>query len=78
MNNYLEKGFFIIENKSKQLSILPTDLKLRIHAINQLETYFVMAKNTAISSVENTINKFHIQHGLHFIYKQNFYNNKQK
>ena len=37
-------------------------MKLRISAIEHLETYFVMAKSTAISSVENTINKLHIQY----------------
>ena len=56
------------EKDSKQLNSLPNDVKLRIHAIDQLETDFIMAKNTAISSVVNTINKFHIQSNLHFIY----------
>ena len=36
-----------------------------------------MAKNIAISSVENTINKFHIQSNFNFIYKQNLYHDKQ-
>ena len=44
MNNYLAKGFLIIGNNSKQLSMLPNDVKLRIYAIEQLETDFVMAK----------------------------------
>ena len=44
-------------------------MKLRISAIEQLETYFVMAKSTAISSVENTINKLHIQSDLNLAYK---------
>ena len=60
VNNYLAKGFFIIENNSRQLSILPNDVKLRIHAIEQPETDFVLEKNTSISAVANTINKFHI------------------
>ena len=53
-------------------------MKLIIHAIDQLEKYFVMAKNTAISSVANTIKKLHIQYNLHLTYKKNFYNDKQK
>ena len=48
VNDYLEKGFFIIENNSNQLSILPNDVKLRIYTIDKLETDFVMAKNTEI------------------------------
>ena len=40
LNNYLEKGLFIIEKDSKQLSILKNDVKLKIHAIGQLETDF--------------------------------------
>ena len=52
-------------------------MKLRIHAIYQLEIDFVMAKNTAIHSVANTINKFHIQYELHFIYEPNYYYDKQ-
>ena len=44
VNNYLEKSFLIIANNSKHLSIFPNDVKLRIHAIYQIETYFVMAK----------------------------------
>ena len=77
MNNYLAKEFVIIEHKSKQLISLPIDVKLRVHEICQLETYFVMAINTAISSVANTINKFHIQSDFHFIYKKNLYYDKQ-
>ena len=53
-------------------------MKLIIHAIDILKTYLVMKKNTVISSVSNTINKFHIQSDLHFIYKQNLYNDEQK
>ena len=53
VNDYLAKGFFILE-KSKQLIMLTDDIKLRIHAIEQLETYFFM-KKTAFYSVANTI-----------------------
>ena len=55
VNNHLEKRFFIIEKYSNKLSILPNDVKLIIHVIDNLENYFVMAKNTAIWSVANTI-----------------------
>ena len=37
-----------------------------------------MAKNTPISSAENTINKLHIQSNLHLMYQQGFYKDKQK
>ena len=77
VNKYLEKGFFIIASKYKQISSIPNDVKLIVHAINQLETYSVMAKNAEISSVANTINKFHIQSNLHLIYKQNLYHVNQ-
>ena len=77
VNNYSEKRLFFIENNSKQLSILPNDAKLRIHAIEQVETYFCMAKNKAISSVENTIKKLPIHFGMYFINQQNLYYDKQ-
>ena len=61
VNNYFSKEFFIIENESKQLSVLPNDVKLIIHKIDQLEIDFFMEKDTEISSVANNINKFHIK-----------------
>ena len=70
VNNYLVKGLFIIENDSKQLIILSNDVKLIIHVIDQLETDFIVAKNTAISSVEKNIKKFHIQSDLNLNYKK--------
>ena len=70
VNNYLSKGFFIIENNSKQLSIIPNDVKLIIHGIEKLETDFVMEKKTAIYSVANIIKKLHIHSYLHLIYKK--------
>ena len=57
--------------------MLPTNAKLRIYVIDQLEIDFIMAKNTAIYSVANTIKKWHIQKNIHFIYKQDFYKDKQ-
>ena len=56
--------------------MLPNDAKLRIYVIDQLETDYVMAKNTAISSVTNTI-KLHIQTNMHFLYQQDFYKDRQ-
>ena len=44
-------------------------MKLRIHAIEQLEKYFFIKKK-AISSIENTIKKLNIQYDLHLIYKK--------
>ena len=73
---YLSKGFFILEHNSNQLSSILNDLKLRIHEIDQLKIYFVMAKTTAISSVANTINKSHIQSDLYLIYRNKFYHGK--
>ena len=51
INNYLSKVFSIIEQNKKQLILLPNDVKLRINMINQLDTYYVMVKNKAISAV---------------------------
>ena len=70
VNNYLEKGFFIIAKNSNQLSSLLNDVKLIIHEIDKLKTDILMAKNTETYSVENTINKLHIQSDLHCMYKQ--------
>ena len=78
MNIYLSKGFYIIENYSKQLSIIPNDVKLGINVIDQLDTDFFMAKKKAISSVENTTKKLHIQKNMHLIYKHDFYKDKKK
>ena len=67
----LLKGFVIIKNNSNQLSSAANDVKLRIHVIDQPKTDLVMEKTTAISSVVNTINKFHILSDLHFVCKNN-------
>ena len=65
------KRFCYYKHNSKKSSSLPNYAKLRIHVIDELETDFVMAEITAISSVANTIKKFHIQPNLHFINKKN-------
>ena len=77
INNYLAKGFYIIEKDSNQLSFLPNDVKLRINVIYQLDTNFFMAKNKAIFSVANTIKKLHTQKNMHLINKQDFYKDKR-
>ena len=71
------KTVFIIEDNSKQLSILPNDVKLRINAIEKPKTDYILAKNIEIYSVANTINKFQIHSDFQMIYKQNFYYDKQ-
>ena len=40
INNYLAKGFYIIEKDSNNLSFLPNDLKLIIILIHQMDTDF--------------------------------------
>ena len=78
VNNYLAKGFCMIENYSKQNSMLPNDVKLIIHLIDKMDTDFVMTKNKAISSVAITIKKFHIQENMHLVYKQDFYKDRKR
>ena len=73
INNYLAKGFYIIEKSTDQSSLLPNDVRLRINLNNQLDTYYVMAKNKAISAVANTIKQLHIVIYMHMIYIQDFY-----
>ena len=76
VNNYLEKLFYIIGKESKQKSMLPNDVKLVINVIDQLDTYFFMAKNKSIYSVANTIKKMHIQKNMHLVYKQDLYKDR--
>ena len=78
IKNYLAKGFYIIEKDSNQLSTLPNDVKLIINLIDQMDADFFMAKNKAISSLSNKINKLHIQKNMHLIYKQDYYKDKQE
>ena len=76
INDYLSKGFSIIEHNTKQLSLLTNAVKLRINMIDQLDTDYVMVKNKAISSVANTIKQLHIQKNMHMTYKKDLYKNK--
>ena len=78
INNYLSKGFSIIEHKTKQLSLLTNSVKLRINMIDQLDTDYVMVKNKAISALAKIIKQLHIQKNMHMTYKQDFYKDKQK
>ena len=57
--------------------MLPNGVKLIINVIDQHDIDFSMAKNTAISSVANTIKKLHIQNNMHLTYKQDLYKDKQ-
>ena len=77
VNYYLEKGFVILEHNYKQLSSVPNDVKLGIHAINKRKTDYIMSCYTAISSVKNTIKKLRIMSALHSVYQQNLYHDKQ-
>ena len=54
MNNYLEKGFFIIEKDCKHLNILLNDMRLIIHVIDQLETDLVKVKTQIFPLWETT------------------------
>ena len=74
---YLAKRI-ILEHSSKQLSSVPNDVKLRIHAIHKQKTDDIMACYTAISSVKTTINKLQIMSTLHSIYQKNLYHDKQE
>ena len=42
IKNYLSKGFFVIKQGSKQLSLIPNDLRLRTNLVDQLETDYFM------------------------------------
>ena len=60
INNYLSKGFFIIEQNKNQVSFLPNAMKLRMNLIDQLAIDHVMVKK-AMFAVSNTIKHLHIQ-----------------
>ena len=68
INDYLSKVLYIIEKGSNKLSLLPNYVRLRINLNNQLNTDFIIAKNTAISVVSNTIKQLHIHTDMHMIY----------
>ena len=78
INNYLSKGFFIINPGSKQLQFIPNDVILIINLVDQLKIDYVMVKNDALSVISNTIKPLHIHKNIHMVYKQDFYKTKQK
>ena len=51
--------------------MLTNDLILIINLIDQMDTYFVMSKNKAISSVANTIKNTYSEN-MHLIHKQDY------
>ena len=78
INNYLSKGFSIINRGSKQLKLIPNDLILRINIVDQLKTDYFMVKNDTLSAIANTIKPLHIHENMHMTYKQDFYKTKDK
>ena len=70
INNYLSKNIYIIERGTKQLSFILNDVILIINLNNQLDTYYVMVKNKAISAVSGTSKQLIIHTDMHMIYKQ--------
>ena len=69
INNNLSKLLYIIEQDTKQLSLLPNYVRLKINLNNQLDTDYVMVKNKRISAVANTMKQLHIQKDMNMIYK---------
>ena len=69
--------FYSIEQGTKQLSLIPNDVRLRINLNNQLDTDYLMVKNKAISAVANTIKQLHTQKDMHMIHKKDLYKNKE-
>ena len=78
INNYLSKGFSIINRGSKQLKSIPNDVTSIIVLVDQLNTDYVMVKNDALKNTANTIKPLNIYKNMHMTYKKDFYNTKQK
>ena len=78
INNYLSKGFYIIEQNKDQLSLIPNDVKLIIILIGKLDTDYAIVKNKAVSVVAKTIKQLYLQKNMHMTYKKDFYNIKEK
>ena len=60
------------------LSSVPNEVKRRIYVVDIHDSYHVMACYTAITSVENTINKLHIMYNFYSSYIHNLYHDKQE
>ena len=78
INNYLSKGFFVIDLVSKQLKFIPNYVVLRINLVDQLKTDYFMVKNNALYAIANTIKPWHIHKNMHMTYKQDFCKTKEK
>ena len=74
---YLAKEFVIFQLKSENLRSVHNKSKQRKHAVNIHKTDFFMAYYTEFYSVENIINKLHIQSGFYYGYIYNLYHDKQ-
>ena len=77
IKNYLSKVLFVIEQGSKQLNLIPNDVRFRINLVDQLKTYYVMVKNESLSAAANTIKQLYIHKNMHMKYKQDFYKTKE-
>ena len=77
INNYLLKVFFIIDQGSKNLNLIPNDVILRLNLVDQLKAGYFMVKNEALSAIENKIKQLCIHRNMHMTYKQDFYKTKQ-
>ena len=67
---YLAKGFVILEHNYKQLSSVPNDVKLIIHAIDKQKTDYIMACTTENISAAKTMKKLHINSPLSYVYRK--------
>ena len=74
---HLTKVFVIISQNSKNLTSVHNEAEQIIHATNIHKSKLLMDCYTELSSVANTIEKFHIMSDLHYDYIHKFYNNKQ-
>ena len=77
IKNYLSKLLFVIEQGSKQLNLIPYNVRLRINMVDQLKTNYGMVKNEGLSAVANTIKQLRIHKNMHMTYKQDFYKTKE-
>ena len=53
INKYLSKGLSIIEQNTKQLSLLPNDVKSRINMIIQLDTDYFLVKRRHLRHIKH-------------------------
>ena len=72
INTYLSKGFSNIEQNTKQLSLIPNEVKMRTNLVDQLKSDYFMVKNEAISAKSKTITELHIQKICIWLTKRTF------